>query len=201
MTLVSDGCAPHIVRALVERAAQEWRDGIAAPRLAAWKASQSGVEETLLHPLLNMPCPAADVVRAFLGHIRPALASSGDEEQVILEFARIITSGTGSHWQRETMLSTQRLTAGVEPPSWSRRRGSLPGRVPRSAQGQLHDLVDAVGSDSADLRRRVGFPVINDVIGAGGRDQRSLRRSAHGRVALIDIELLPIIYNFLRERD
>jgi hypothetical protein len=112
------------VRALVERAAQEWRDGIAAPRLAAWKASQSGVEETLLHPLLNMPCPAADVVRAFLGHIRPALASSGDEEQVILEFARIITSGTGSHWQRETMLSTQRLTAGVEPPSWSRRRGA-----------------------------------------------------------------------------
>ena len=109
-----------IVRALVERAAQEWRAGIPAPRLsaaqlrlAAWKASQSGVEDTLLHPLLNTPCPAAEAVQALLNHIRPALASSGDEEPVTLEVARILTSGTGSHRQRDTMLSTQRLTAVV----------------------------------------------------------------------------------------
>ena len=109
-----------IVRALVERAAQEWRAGTPAPRvsagqlrLAGWKASQSGVEDTLLHPLLNMPCPAAETVQALLNHTRPALASSGDEEQVTSEVARILTSGTGSHRQRETMLSTQSLTAVV----------------------------------------------------------------------------------------
>ena len=45
----------------------------------------------------------------------------------------------------------------------------------------LHDLVDALGSDPADLRGRVAFPVIDDVISAGGRGQRCLRRSTHGR--------------------
>jgi len=107
-----------IVRSLVERAAQEWRAGISAPRLsagqlrlAAWKASQSGVEDTLLHPLLNIPCPAGDVVQVLLSHIRPALADSGDEEQVTAEAARILTSGTGSRRQREIMMSTQSLTA------------------------------------------------------------------------------------------
>jgi carboxylate-amine ligase len=109
-----------IVRALVERAAQEWYAGVPAPRLSAaqlrlagWQASKSGVEDTLLHPLLNTPCPAAEAVQALLNHIRPALVSSGEAEQVALDVARILASGTGSHRQRETMLSTQRLTAVV----------------------------------------------------------------------------------------
>ncbi len=109
-----------IVRALVERAAQEWRAGISAPRLsagqlslAAWKASQSGVDDTLLHPLLNTPCPAGEAVQVLLSHIRPALADSGDEEQVTAEVARILTSGTGSRRQREIMMSTQSLPAVV----------------------------------------------------------------------------------------
>jgi carboxylate-amine ligase len=110
-----------IVRALVERAAQEWRSGTPAPRLsaaqlrlAAWKASESGVEGTLLHPLLNLPCPAAEAVQALLTHIRPALAGSGDEEQVALELARILAAGTGSRRQRETMANTQSLAAVVK---------------------------------------------------------------------------------------
>jgi carboxylate-amine ligase len=109
-----------IVRALVERAAQDWRAGIPAPRLsaaqlrlAAWKASESGVDGTLLHPLLNLPCPAAEAVQALLTHVRPALAGSGDEEQVTLELARILTSGTGSRRQRETMMNSQSLAAVV----------------------------------------------------------------------------------------
>jgi carboxylate-amine ligase len=109
-----------IVRALAERAPQEWRARIPAPRLsaaqlrlAAWKASESGVEGTLLHPLLNMPCPATEAVQALLTHVRPALASSGDEEQVTLELARILTSGTGSRRQRGTMMNSQILAAVV----------------------------------------------------------------------------------------
>ncbi|CAI3800478.1 glutamate--cysteine ligase 2 [Pseudarthrobacter sp. MM222] len=109
-----------IVRALVERAAQDWRVGIPAPRLsaaqlrlAAWKASESGVDGTLLHPLLNLPCPAAEAVQALLTHVRPALASTGDEEQVTLELARILSCGTGSRRQRETMMNSQSLAAVV----------------------------------------------------------------------------------------
>lgn len=109
-----------VVRALAETAAREWRSGTPPPRasaaqlrLAAWKASESGVEGTLLHPLLNLPCPAAEAVQALLTHIRPALAGSGDEEQVTLELARILTSGTGSRRQRETMMNSQSLAAVV----------------------------------------------------------------------------------------
>ena len=108
------------VRALVEQAAQEWRDGTPAPRvsaaqlrLAAWQASQSGVEGNLVHPVLNTPCPATEAVQCLLAYARPALASSGDEEQVTMELARILASGTGSQRQRETMLNTQRLSAVV----------------------------------------------------------------------------------------
>jgi carboxylate-amine ligase len=131
-----------IVRALVERAAQEWRSGTSAPRLsaaqlrlAAWKASESGVEGTLLHPLLNMPCPAAEAVQALLTHIRPALAGSGDEEQVTLELARILTTGTGARRQRESMASTQSLAA-VVTDAVDRTHGTAttPHRRPRRLQ-------------------------------------------------------------------
>jgi carboxylate-amine ligase len=108
------------VRALVERSAREWRAGISAPRLsagqlrlAAWRASQSGVDDALLHPLLNIPCPAAEAVQVLLSHIRPALEDSGDEEQVTSETARILASGTGARRQREIMMSTQSLPAVV----------------------------------------------------------------------------------------
>jgi carboxylate-amine ligase len=108
------------VRALVERAAQEWRTGTPAPRpsaaqlrLAAWQASQSGVEGNLVHPVLNTPCPATEAVQALLAYAGPALASTGDEEQVTLELARILATGTGARRQRETMLNSQRLTAVV----------------------------------------------------------------------------------------
>ena len=109
-----------IVRALVERASQDWRAGISAPRLSAaqlrlavWKASEAGVEGTLLHPLLSMPCPATEAVQALLTYVRPALAASGDEEQVTLGLARILTSGTGAQRQRKTMMNSQSLTAVV----------------------------------------------------------------------------------------
>jgi glutamate---cysteine ligase / carboxylate-amine ligase len=108
------------VRALVEQAAQDWYAGTPAPRrpagqlrLAAWQASHSGVDGALLHPLLSVPCPAAEAVQALLAHIRPALARSGDEEQVTLEFNRILTTGTGARRQRKILASSQDLAAVV----------------------------------------------------------------------------------------
>jgi glutamate---cysteine ligase / carboxylate-amine ligase len=125
---VADVCleAPHatvlaaVVRALVERAAQEWRAGVQTPRisaaqlrLASWMASEAGVEGNLQHPLLQVPCPATEAVQALLTYIRPALVASGDEEQVRLGLAGILAFGTGSHRQRETMVNTQSLPAVV----------------------------------------------------------------------------------------
>jgi carboxylate-amine ligase len=76
-------------------------------------ASESGVEGNLQHPLLYVPCPATEAAQALLKHIRPALVSSGDEEQVKLGLANILAFGTGSHRQREAMVNTQSLTAVV----------------------------------------------------------------------------------------
>lgn len=129
-----------IVRALVERAAQQWRAGVLAPRLsadqlrlAAWKASEAGVDGMLLHPLLNTPCPATEAVQALLKHIRPVLAGSGDEQRVTSAVARILSSGTGARHQRDVMSRTGDLAAVVrdaverthgasEPDHRSRRR-------------------------------------------------------------------------------
>lgn len=109
-----------IVRALVERAAQEWQAGVPAPilsaaklRLASWMASEAGVEGNLLHPLRYVPCPATEAVQALLTHIRPALVGSGDLEHVKLGLANILAYGTGSHRQREAMVSSQSLAAVV----------------------------------------------------------------------------------------
>lgn len=131
-----------IVRALVERGAKDWHAGISAPplsagqlRLAAWKASQSGVDDTLLHPLLNIPCPAGEAVQVLLSHIRPALAESGDEEQVTAELARILSSGTGARRQREIMMSTQSLPAVVHG-AVGHTHGTAPARPHRSRRLQ-----------------------------------------------------------------
>ena len=109
-----------IVRALVEQAARDWQAGIRAPRvpaaqlrLAGWQASVSGVEGQLLHPVLNTPCPAADAVGALLAHLRPVLAGTGDEGPVARELARMLTSGTGSRRQRETMAQSHSLATVV----------------------------------------------------------------------------------------
>lgn len=131
-----------IVRALVERAAEEWRAGISAHplsagqlRLAAWKASQSGVEDTLLHPMLNIPFSAGEAVQVLLSHIRPALADSGDEAQVTADVARILNSGTGARRQREIMMSTQSLPA-VALEAAERTHGTAPARHGRSRRLQ-----------------------------------------------------------------
>jgi carboxylate-amine ligase len=102
-----------VVRGLVETAARQWRAGGRAPqvsaaqlRLAAWRASRSGVEEELVHPLLQKPCSAADAVQSLLAHIQPALLDSGDEAWVRKELGHILTDGTGSRRQREVLRST-----------------------------------------------------------------------------------------------
>ncbi|WP_083956107.1 glutamate--cysteine ligase [Tersicoccus phoenicis] len=95
-----------LVRALVETAARGWR---AAPpdvpasvlRAWCWRASRSGVEESLIDPLTGTPAPAGDVVARLVDTVRPVLAEDGDDEAVEAVLADTLRSGTGSRRQRE----------------------------------------------------------------------------------------------------
>ena len=109
-----------LVRGLVDTAAADWRAGVPAPavrsevvRMAAWRASRSGLAEALVHPATGRPAPAAEVVAALLEHVRPALAAAGDEQRVADGVAAVLDRGTGADLQRRVFAETGDLTAVV----------------------------------------------------------------------------------------
>ena len=72
-----------LVRALVESACREWRDGVEpAPvptvllRMAAWQASNFGLRGELLDFGSFRPAPAEDVVRSLVDFLEPVLAEN-----------------------------------------------------------------------------------------------------------------------------
>jgi carboxylate-amine ligase len=96
-----------LVRALVDTAAQAWRDGEPPDpvrtdllRLAMWRASRSGIEEDLVHPVTRRAAPAADVVTALLDHVTPALERYGDLETVHDLLGQVMREGNGARRQR-----------------------------------------------------------------------------------------------------
>jgi glutamate---cysteine ligase / carboxylate-amine ligase len=104
-------------RALVETAVADWRAGVPAPlvptavlRLASWRASRSGLEDRLVHPVDQRPHPAAEVVGSLIQHVRPALAASGDLGQVETHVTRLMFRGNGARRQRQVAASTGRLS-------------------------------------------------------------------------------------------
>jgi carboxylate-amine ligase len=99
--------AAGLIRALVETAARAWAAGEPAPdvpteliRMASWRASRSGLEESLLDPYSGRPRSAADVVEALFDHVRSAAADLGDEDQLQAALERLRTRGSGASWQR-----------------------------------------------------------------------------------------------------
>jgi carboxylate-amine ligase len=109
-----------LVRALVETAAREWRDDKPAPRVPAtllrahvWRASRSGVQGELVHPVDGRPRPAAEVVGDLLAHVRPALVDGADEEVVVEGVARLLHAGSGADRQRAVYRRTRSLRAVV----------------------------------------------------------------------------------------
>ncbi|WP_245177165.1 glutamate--cysteine ligase [Geodermatophilus sp. DF01-2] len=109
-----------LVRGLVDTAAGEWRAGLPAAavrgevvRMAAWRASRSGLTGKLVHPATGRPAPAAEVVTALLEHVRPALADAGDEERVAHGVATVLERGTGAQFQRRVHAETGDLAAVV----------------------------------------------------------------------------------------
>jgi carboxylate-amine ligase len=96
-----------LVRAMVESASREWRDGVEpAPvptvllRMAAWQASSSGLGGELLDFGTFRPAPAVDVVRSLIDYLAPVLAEQGELGLARKGIEDIISRGTGSAEQR-----------------------------------------------------------------------------------------------------
>jgi carboxylate-amine ligase len=100
-----------LVRALVETAAREWRQGkppvparLETLNLAYWRASRSGLDDELIHPVTGKAAPAENVLRALLRHIGPALDEAESETGrpgVTTDLLRaLLARGNGATQQR-----------------------------------------------------------------------------------------------------
>jgi carboxylate-amine ligase len=104
-----------LVRALVDTAARSWRAGVpAAPirtellRLASWRAGRSGLDGDLVNPA-GRPAPAAQVIRALVDHVRPALDEYGDFEVVENLVSTVLSRGNGAIGQRRIYRTSGQL--------------------------------------------------------------------------------------------
>lgn len=96
-----------LARALVDTAVRDWRSGIPAPdtptevlRLAAWRASRSGLHANLVHPHTGGEAPAWGVIAALRSHVEDALVEAGDADAVDGLLAQLRDRGTGADVQR-----------------------------------------------------------------------------------------------------
>jgi carboxylate-amine ligase len=96
-----------LARALVETEARRWRAGSAIPahrieimRLAAWRASRSGLDDVLLSPHTGLPEPALTVANALLEHVRDALDEAGEADAVTELLGAVLARGNGAAFQR-----------------------------------------------------------------------------------------------------
>ena len=100
-----------LARALVETAAREWRLGkppvparLETLNLAYWRASRSGLDDELIHPVTGKAAPAENVLRALLRHIGDALDESereSDRPGLTTDLMRdLLARGNGATQQR-----------------------------------------------------------------------------------------------------
>lgn len=96
-----------LVRAMVDTAAWEWRDGTSPPdvpaivlRAAGWRAARWGMDSDLIDPDVGSPQPAAQVLEGLLHHVEPALRANGDAAVVCAGMNRVLSRGNGANRQR-----------------------------------------------------------------------------------------------------
>jgi len=96
-----------LARALVETEARSWREGrpVLQPRtellrLAAWRASRSGLDDALLNPVTGLPEQVQIVVNMLLDHCRDALADAGEDDTVAELLTALLARGNGAAFQR-----------------------------------------------------------------------------------------------------
>lgn len=102
-----------LVRALVDTAARAWRAGEPPQsvrtellRLASWRASRTGLDGDLVHPVTARPVPADVVIGALLEHLSPALADTGDLAAATELLGRLLRRGNGATRQRRVHAET-----------------------------------------------------------------------------------------------
>jgi glutamate---cysteine ligase / carboxylate-amine ligase len=105
-----------LARALVETEARAARAGQAAPstrtevlRLAAWRASRSGLDDDLLNPMTGLPEQAATVASLLVDHCRDALDDAGDTDVVTEMLSALLARGNGAAFQRTAFRRSGRL--------------------------------------------------------------------------------------------
>ncbi len=69
-------------------------------RAAKWHASRYGLDGDLIDVLGRRSVPAADLIAAFLDYLRPALAETGDWDEVSGLVEQTLTGGNGAARQR-----------------------------------------------------------------------------------------------------
>ncbi|TLM83188.1 glutamate--cysteine ligase [Pseudarthrobacter sp. NamE5] len=96
-----------LVRALVETASREWRDGIDPTpvptvllRMASWQASSAGLSGELLDFGNFRPAPAPYVVRSLVEYLAPVLDEQGELALARHGVEDVIARGTGAAEQR-----------------------------------------------------------------------------------------------------
>jgi glutamate---cysteine ligase / carboxylate-amine ligase len=102
-----------LVRAMVDTAARAWHAGepplavrTELLRLASWRASRSGLDGDLVHPVTARPTPAGVVIGALLEHLTPALADTGDLATATELLGRLLSRGNGAAQQRRVYAET-----------------------------------------------------------------------------------------------
>ena len=105
-----------LVRGLVETEARNWQagqpPGRCVPsrlRLAAWRASRSGLDDVLIDPVTFQPDKAAAVIGLLVEHIRDALADAGDTRLVTDLLYTVLYRGNGAAAQRSEYQRRGRL--------------------------------------------------------------------------------------------
>ena len=105
-----------LVRGLVETAARSWRLGEPAStvraellRLAAWRASRSGLEDQLIDPVTHRPAPARAVTYQVLEHARPALTDAGDFDVVKDLLNDLLDRGNGARQQHQAYQRSEKV--------------------------------------------------------------------------------------------
>lgn len=96
-----------LARALVDRAASDWADGVPAPEvspttvsLMTFRAARSGLSGDLVDPVTLQPRPAASVVADLVDHVADPLAATGDRALVDEVVGSLLADGTAADRHR-----------------------------------------------------------------------------------------------------
>jgi carboxylate-amine ligase len=105
-----------LCRALVRTALEQIDKGVKprairpeALRAAKWRAARFGLEDRLFDPIACRLLPASVVVHAMLEHLRPALESEGDWEEICELVDALLVGGSGAARQRAAFAEQGRL--------------------------------------------------------------------------------------------